>query len=245
MSADFVIYTCAHPSNLGLDHDQARSRLKEYALSVDREELNAFFEESGQSETLEEAYLEEVGAGPLEHLGDMLDADASIEPDLQWGREQLCSKLLSAYDQTFEDTGSREIAELSLGGLTFLVSGGMSWGDDPTEAGPLLRRLDWTGVFDIESHGLNLKGGVLNLSTSHIPHRKVLKDVKDLGVYWGCQSHDTGWIVFVGDQPSADSNAADWFRPVLKLARAMGCQLVNFDMDGPETKLLPTYTEPQ
>ena len=245
MGADLIIYRCSHPCNLGLSVPEGKERLRKYAFEATPQLLDAFFDNYGNGvRDLQDAYAEEVGDGDMEHLAQSHEEGASGEPMLDWGRKKFWERLEEAYKDTVESPGARDVTDLSFGGLIFLVSGGMSWGDEPTEAGPYLGLLDWTGVFDTTGNGSDgeLKKGILDLSTAHVPYDKLERNVKDLDVYWRCQAHENGWTVFLGDAGD-DNGVPDWFRPVANLARAMCCDFVNFDQDGPTTDLLPQYTE--
>ena len=243
MGADLVIYTCAHPSNLGLTEAEGKEWLRKYAFSATRQLLDAFFESFGDGNgDLHSHYSDAVGDGNIEHLAQSQKEDASVDPELDWGRSEFWARLEAAYGDTVENNGVRDVTDLVFGGLTYMVSGGMTWGDEPTESGPLLSLLDWTGIFDSVQPDGEIRKGVLDLSTTHIPYSFLERQVPDLDVHWRCQSHDAGWIVFLGDEDD-DTKAPEWFRPVLKLARALGCTFVNFDKDGPITTLIPVYTE--
>ena len=242
MGADLIIYRCPAPSNLGLTNEEGKERLRQYAFSATEQLLDAFFDEFGSTRSLQATYAEEVGDGDMEHLAQAQEEGASAEPMLDWGRKHFWERLETAYKETVECPGSRDLTELTFSGINYMLSGGMSWGDEPTESGPHLGLLDWTGVFDPDGSEGELLKRVLDLSTAHVPYDKLERNVKDLDVYWRCQDHEHGWIVFLGDAQD-DNGVPDWFRPVTKLARAMGCSFVNFDQDGPTTDLLPQYTE--
>lgn len=66
---------------------------------------------------------------------------------------------------------------------------------------------------------------MLDLSTSHMPSG--YPDWGDVRV----SEHDYGWIVFV--DPEHLDEAPRWLRPILDLAVAHDCILIDFDSDGP------------
>lgn len=239
MGADLILNYCSHPSNLGLTTEEGKELLRKFAFSATPELLDAFFDHASGT-TLEQEYAEEVGDGDLEHLSRAQDTDGSAEPLFDWGRARLWKNLEDAYDSVFGYQGRRDLGLYKFGGLYFALSGGMSWGDEPTFSGPKLSLLDWTGVFDPCGDNGELRKGVLDLSTSHVPRHIVEGSSADLEVYWRCQDHEYGWIVFLGDKRD-DENSPDWFKPVLKLARALNCDLINFETNGVTTQLLPLY----
>lgn len=240
MGADLVLYVCACPSNLGLDTLGGIARIKEYVKDLSVAELDAYFDNYKGCCTLDQAYEEEFGEDPT-LVEELAAGHEEPEPEprpyrLAWGREIIEEDLLDAHKRVFED-GSRETSTLTLEGLDFEISGGMTGGDEPTDAGPLLTKLDFTGIFD-----LPVRKGMLDLSTGHIPLEKLERHVEDLDVGQRCQAHEHGWIVFIdGDADNID--IPEWFQPIHKLAKASGCMLVNFDKDADQTDLLPWYGE--
>jgi hypothetical protein len=231
MGADLILYWCPDPSDLGLSHEQARARIVAFAQAASREKLEDFIQWYGQGvNDLDEAYEGREEEEPVEQLAEQHDED----PVLSWGRRHMEERLLDAYHETIEDPG-RDMADVSVGGATVLVSGGMSHGDEPTDSGPLLGMLAWSGIFDLPS-----RKGVLDLSTAHVPEK--LLDEENLRVHWRCQAHEHGWIVFLGDKSEDEEvDMPEWFKPILKLARASNCLLVNFDKDGDVCDFLPVY----
>jgi hypothetical protein len=221
-----------------LDKLGAEARIREYVQALSEREAGDFIDQFRGGNTLDEAYEEEFGPDPTPPEA-LAQSQNEIEPDerpdrLVWAKEQIESELLEAHTQAFVD-GSRESTMLMLNGMDFEVSGGMSWGDEPTEIGPMLSKLDWTGIFD-----LPVRKGALDLSTGHVPLEKLDRNVPDLKVVHRCQAHEYGWVIFLGDKEE-DTLVPDWFRPILKVARASGCMFINFDRDGDRTDLLPWY----
>lgn len=85
----------------------------------------------------------------------------------------------------------------------------------------------------------------LELSTAHIPPAVLVQ--ADGGRLWDnipelprCQPHEYGWIVFLGDS-EFDSEAPEWFHPVLAFARDASAFLVNFDTDAEVCPTIPHY----
>lgn len=65
---------------------------------------------------------------------------------------------------------------------------------------------------------------LLDLSTGHTPG-----PVPDFGDFRVCP-HEHGWVVFLND---IWDNAPIWMLPTLKLAKRMGCEIINYDQDAP------------
>lgn len=81
----------------------------------------------------------------------------------------------------------------------------------------------------------------LDLSTAHL--REETRD--NLSSYESVVAYETtyGWLVYASeDADSAEGD--DWpseLLPIIKLARANGCEYILFDADAPETDALPTF----
>lgn len=78
---------------------------------------------------------------------------------------------------------------------------------------------------------------VLDLSTSHMP---------STSPEWGglrVVEHEYGYVVFVAGEPTEEALAAEpeWIRPVMLVARAADCTMVNFDQAGEQVDDLPTW----
>ncbi|MET8680972.1 hypothetical protein ABZW18_26175 [Streptomyces sp. NPDC004647] len=83
----------------------------------------------------------------------------------------------------------------------------------------------------------------LDLSTAHL--RKESR--ADLNSYEGVVAYKTtyGWLVYASEDADL-AEGDDWpseLLPLVKLARANGCEYILFDADAPETDALPTFDE--
>ena len=61
------------------------------------------------------------------------------------GAEILREFMLEAVDRADPRVGYRDVTQITIEGKTWAISGGMSWGDLPTEAMPYLNVLDMFG----------------------------------------------------------------------------------------------------
>ena len=237
MGADMILYSCSYPSNLGLNHEGAKDRIRAYCKSMGTGEIEGFLDHVN-GESLEELYFEAFGEPtPLEELAELEMENPPDRPDPEiWARERILKQLLEDYAHIFEN-GTRETTELRLGGLSYIFSGGVTWGDSVSDACEPIGRLDYTGIFDVFE-----RKGVLDLSTGHIPAKKLRMGASDLNVEHRCQAHEMGWIVFLGNEEE-DKNCDAWFKPIVALARAAQCDFINFDRDGDKIEFLPYYEE--
>ena len=232
MGADMILAICPSPENLGITDEQAISLLVRWAATMDREQAERYFEEGG-GESLEEAYEERDTTG-VEDLA----ASHEEDPALAWARDFVRDDLIDCFRTV---NNSRAVARLQLGGRIWLLSGGMSWGD-PTEHFCELAKLASTEVFENPA-----VRSCLDLSTAHIPEpvmnrgsSGVNQNVLSVHFNHRVESHGHGWIVFLGDR-GMDAGAEEWCQSILRVARASGCFLINFDADGPIVPFLESF----
>lgn len=236
MGANLILYACPDPSNVGLSHEQARARIIAFAAGIDSEKAEEFFQwyAEGCCDLAEAYENREEDEVPVEQLAAAQDED----PALFWGRRCIQKRLLAAYTEVVE-SDPRDVNTLTLGGMSLMASGGLSHGDDPTDSGKLVGMLEWSGVFNLPQ-----RKGVLDLSTAHIPEQMLEENV--IHTRQRVAVHEHGWVVFIPGDAEAEetlSEEFEWFRPILKLAWASDCLLVNFDKDADVCDLLPVYGE--
>lgn len=77
-------------------------------------------------------------------------------------------------------------------------------------------------------------GRVLELSTAHMP-----SESPDWGDLRAVEVPAYGWVIWVAEPQYVDGPA--WAKPVLKLARDLGCYMVSFDCDADEMGGLPRW----
>lgn len=63
-------------------------------------------------------------------------------------RKIVARRITEAADMLFGTTYSRDVTEMFLGGAYYIFSGGMSWGDQPTESYELISLVSESGVTD-------------------------------------------------------------------------------------------------
>ena len=230
-----IMAVCSSPRNLGLDDDQAIAALCAWAACLTREEAEDYigtFCPSGE-DNLGDLYVAEK-EDELEDLAEAHDDD----PKLSWARRYIAEDLEESYRSAL---GTRSVTELSLQGLSWWVAGGMSWGDEP-EGYLEISKLDHTGVFDAKR-----VMSVLDLSTAHAPQAGSMDrlgkwTLVDQAFPQRTQAHQYGWMIFLGDEDE-DKKAADWAKPILRLARHAGCKFINFDEDAEVCEHLHDYTK--
>jgi hypothetical protein len=141
MGADFLLYCCPDPINKGWNHRIAKAELRKWVEEQDLNDIHRLLEEVFCAEHLEELYEEEVGS--LERLGD--SGKSEEKALLLFGRNFVKEKLFEAYEQVFH-SNRRDTTNMTLEGKEYVFSGGMSWGDLPSEACDYIHWLDETGV---------------------------------------------------------------------------------------------------
>lgn len=79
----------------------------------------------------------------LEQYGDVDEARKQLRADLKEFR-----RVVEAHDPDSKEFGSREVAVCPFGGRPYIITGGMSWGESPTEFSEVMQRLGETEVLD-------------------------------------------------------------------------------------------------
>lgn len=149
MGADFVYATCHVP------HAAFTKNIDEGSPTMKHLIVNRIIE--GLRDGHIDPYDVHEAAKQAEYR-EVAGVDASMIDNLDCAHitdEQLA--VITAYGndlaERFADiVESRETGVLTLGGsedpTVFYISGGMSWGDDPTDAYPVINELDYLAVFD-------------------------------------------------------------------------------------------------
>lgn len=126
MGADYLRCVCAWPTlHDGTTMDVTNPRHRE--LIFDR------FKEMLANERIPYVYAFEECTDPAEDA-DAFDDEATV----------IFGDKLDELNDTFT---SREVTTLEIDGRLYMETGGMSWGDDPTEAFPILSFFDDLGIF--------------------------------------------------------------------------------------------------
>jgi hypothetical protein len=151
MGADLILGSCPHPVSYGLSEEEAKALLRAFASSTRREGVEDYcrhFVPSGCA-CLGDLYEEVSEESDLDELADTILTEE--EALTAWGTRYLAEALLEAYDEVMMPLGRRDVETISVGPIQVVVSGGMSWGDAPTEGMDYLLLLAWSGVFDPEN----------------------------------------------------------------------------------------------
>lgn len=76
-------------------------------------------------------FIERVRALTPEQIASALEDVYPGDPD---DSEDGVERFIAAYDEVFMSDGSRDVVDLCIGGRWYIFSGGMSWGDTPTDS---------------------------------------------------------------------------------------------------------------
>lgn len=135
MGADLCLVWCREPSDLGTDDDEAAAKVRAAVLKMSREGLREYLEcelESDLDDALHDK-LEELG---LADVGDMADDDLyAVEVELAGTSFVDAAMELRLY--------RRDVSSIQIDGACYAITGGMSWGDTPTDAYQYVSRLSW------------------------------------------------------------------------------------------------------
>lgn len=116
MGADLIMAWLIHDKDISPNWDAGRAKLQEIAEHELKTDPNGLYDEDT---SLEDVYV--AGDGPEITLADSLE---SID-----------------YLEEANKNGQRDFSSVTLGHFTMLMSGGISWGDDPTESFTHLDRM--------------------------------------------------------------------------------------------------------
>jgi len=138
MGADFLLYCCEDPSN----YEKAKPLIENRISKIEDDVLNSIADELFwyESEELKEEVEDELKEEDLWRLDDL--AGLKI-------RELIRLKLKDAADDLLDvHNYKRDIAYMTLNGSSYIFSGGMSWGDLPTESCDIINLINMSGLFD-------------------------------------------------------------------------------------------------
>ena len=139
MGADMCVSVCEFP------YDNS-----ERGLNVIRDRINALNDDDFALLAHDVYEVEEA----LEEIRDGLE-ESMTEDDL-WNLDDLFAVKRAAYCRDYMNNmlkimttpGRRDIAILKIDGVLYAISGGLSWGDIPTEAFSVLEAIAATGITD-------------------------------------------------------------------------------------------------
>ena len=154
MGADFLLYCCEEPT----DYKKAMPLIEYRINNLSDDDLDGIAEDIlwyDANEIEEESGLGEMGCGLKEEDLWKINDLTSIKV-----RSMVREKIRAAANELFSnDICRRDVTSMHLHGRTYLMTGGMSWGDLPTEACEIMNLIDHCGItegmgqsdFDYES----------------------------------------------------------------------------------------------
>ena len=139
MGADMCVSVCEFPYDTS-----------ERGLNVIRDRINALNDDDFAALAHDVYEVEEA----LEEIRDGLE-ESMTEDDL-WNLDDLFAVKRAAYCRDYMSNmlelmttpGRRDIAIHRIDGVLYAISGGLSWGDIPTQAFPVLEAIATTGITD-------------------------------------------------------------------------------------------------
>ena len=136
MGADFMFYCCESPRDI----EKAMPLILQRVAGLDNDtvdDISVYLHwdvAQVEEECRESCAIEEEDLWKLDDL-------ISIKI-----RDMVRCKIREAITELWERPGRRDVAELELGNTTYMMTGGMSWGDMPTEACEFLNLIEMSGV---------------------------------------------------------------------------------------------------
>lgn len=139
MGADMILACCEMPG----DYKAAKPLLLKRIKELDKAKVEALISEHYILESLIEDMLDDFEDKVTE--GDLWEVN-----NLRAKKEkEVVSKTLEeALDYLFDGRYNRDTAEMQIRGVWFSFSGGLSWGDDPTESFHYISLIDDSGITD-------------------------------------------------------------------------------------------------
>jgi len=144
MGADMLLYCCEDPT----DYAKAWPVIQYRIDNMNNDHLDGIAEESlwyEAQEAWEEISDMDIKEDDLYHLNDLYPIKM---------REMVREKLKEAVSQLIgspeSDFGNwrRDVATMTLNGASYMFTGGMSWGDSPSEACEYMSLIETAGIFD-------------------------------------------------------------------------------------------------
>ena len=138
MGADFILYHCEYPGDWKKAEPIVNRRIEKISNHVLDHIGESYF--WGDIEDIKE----ETGEGLKEE--DLWKLDNLYDIKI---RAFVKGKVKEAVDEIMDEKWyRRDVAEVQLNGVLYLFTGGMSWGDMPTEACDTIGIICDSGVFD-------------------------------------------------------------------------------------------------
>jgi hypothetical protein len=137
MGADMCLSICEDPT----DWDMAKEVIEYRLENICSEVIDSIVEHYFHGE-LEDAILEKEKTLSEDDLYDLDDLSGKASQELGIRR------LKEALDEVFGDGYRRDVASIMLKDTYYIVSGGMTWGDPPTDAMAYIDIIAMSGVTD-------------------------------------------------------------------------------------------------
>jgi hypothetical protein len=138
MGADFILYCCEDPT----DYKKAIPMIEYRIANMSDDNLDCIAEDVLWHDS--EEVSEEVGGDHALKESDLWKLNDLIAIRI---RGMVRDKIREAVDEIF-DGCRRDVAHMHINGTRYLMTGGMSWGDLPTEACDLVNLIENSQVTD-------------------------------------------------------------------------------------------------
>lgn len=125
MGADMILAACEIP----WDYEEMRPIVLKRIDELDEDLVDHIVDCYCDIESELEEYSENISETLTENDLFKLDNLVSIKK-----REIVARRITEAADDLFGPSCGRDVVEMRLGGVSYIFSGGMSWGDCPTES---------------------------------------------------------------------------------------------------------------
>jgi len=139
MGADFMVYCCEDP----IDYKKAMPMIEHRIGSLSDDSLDSMADDLLWYDAQE--ITEEVEAECTLTKEDLWKLDDLTSKKI---RDMVREKIKAAADELFSGDYRRDVASMHLHGRSYLMTGGMSWGDLPTEACDLINLIEHSTVTD-------------------------------------------------------------------------------------------------
>lgn len=145
MGRDMYLSLCEDPTSLGFFGQEVERRIEELCVRATAEQIEEFFafydNDGGNLQAAYDEYIEvRAEENPIQNMADQ----AGGNPALAWGRREMCSRIQNAMVNVQR---SRNVGTYTFGGSDYLVTGGVTWGDDPTEACADVSMISWLDLY--------------------------------------------------------------------------------------------------
>ncbi len=139
MGADFMVYCCEDP----IDYKKAMPMIEHRIKNLSNNSLDDIADDLLWYDAQE--ITEEVEAECTLTEEDLWKLDDLTSKKI---RDMVRKKVKAAVDELFDGGCRRDVASMHLHGRNYLMTGGMSWGDLPTEACDLINLIEYSTVTD-------------------------------------------------------------------------------------------------